>query len=284
MGEGLEVRQFSVLQGSKSAGLGLVLVQMAIAAVFVLNTMVASVYERKREIGIFSSIGLAPNHIAVLFFAESCVYGVMGAVVGYFLAQGVARLVIQTGVIPGLYLNFSATSAVLAAGIVLGVVLLSTIYPARIAGRLAAPAYESEIESEPEGDRWEILLPFRVNLDEAEPIVRFLGEWLLGHEEYAIGEFVTGETGWEELGPGHFRLESTVWLAPFDLGVSQRIQIEARPGAVRDVVELRLTLLRQTGELENWVNQNKRFLVSIRRQFLAWRTRPRATPASPVAS
>jgi hypothetical protein len=272
--DGLEVRQFSVLQGSKSAGLGLVLVQMLISAVFVLNTMVASVYERKREIGIFSSIGLAPNHIAVLFFAESCVYGVLGAVIGYFLAQGVARAVIQTGLVPGLFLNFSATSAVLAAGIVLAVVLLSTIYPARVASRLAAPAYEAEIQTEPEGDRWEILLPFRVASDDAEPLIRFFGDWLRGHEEHAVGDFVTDKTSWKDMGEGRHELSSTLWLSPFDLGVSQKVRIEAAPMA-GGAVELNLTLERLAGEPENWVNLNRRFLVAIRRQFLAWRTRPK---------
>ena len=266
---GLEVKQFSVLQASKSAGLGLVLVQMLISAVFVLNTMVASVYERKREIGIFSSIGLAPNHIGVLFFAESCVYGVLGAVMGYFLAQGVSRAIIETGSAPGLFLNFSAGSAVLAAGIVLAIVLLSTIYPAKIAERLAAPAYESEIESVPEGDTWKITLPFRVGVAEAAPLMEFFAEWLRGHEEHTVGEFVTADTSHSGL-----ELASTVWLSPFDLGVSQQVKIVATPASVGDVAELELILQRLSGEPENWVNVNKRFLTSIRRQFLAWRTKP----------
>ncbi|HJP83038.1 MAG TPA: FtsX-like permease family protein, partial [Fimbriimonadaceae bacterium] len=126
----LEVKQFSILQTSKGTGLGLVLIQLAIAAIFVLNTMIASVYERTKEISIFSSIGLAPNHIAMLFFAESLVYGVLGAVFGYFLAQVAAKIIVATGILPSLYLNFSSSSAVLSAGLVLGTVLASTIYPA----------------------------------------------------------------------------------------------------------------------------------------------------------
>lgn len=271
----LQVKQFSVLQSAKSAGLGLVLVQMLIASVFVLNTMVASVFERRREIGIFSSIGLAPNHIAVLFFAESCVYGVLGAVIGYFLAQGVARVVIQTGLMQGLYLNFSATSAVMAAAIVLSVVLLSTIFPARVAERIAAPAYESEIEEEPEGDHWRITLPFRVSAAEAEPLMNFFADWFRGHEDQAVGDFVTAETTLTREDATRLSLNCQAWLAPFDLGVSQTVQISSRPATIQDVVELELRLMRLAGEPDNWVNVNRRFLVSIRRHFLAWRTRPR---------
>lgn len=278
--EGLEVRQFSILQATKSAGLGMVLVQMLIAAVFVLNTMVASVYERKREIGIFSSIGLAPNHIAVLFFAESCVYGVLGSVAGYFLAQGVAKFVLETGLAPGLYLNFSATSAVLAAALVLAVVLLSTIYPAKVAQRIAAPAYEQAIEGVPEGDHWAIPLPFRVSAEEAPALMRFFTEWMKGHEEHAVGDFVTSETELTVREEKEFELKAMAWLAPFDLGVSQRMTIEARPAVgAESVVELTLILVRESGEPENWLNVNRRFLTALRRQFLAWRTKPKRAAA-----
>ncbi|MBZ0213374.1 MAG: ABC transporter permease, partial [Nitrospirae bacterium] len=137
-GEGLEVKRFSAFHKTKGSGLGLVLVPMLIATVFVFNTMVASVFERRREISIFSSIGLAPNHIGMLFFAESLVYGVLGSVFGYFGAQCLAKAIIATGTFQGLYLNFSSTSAVLSAAVVMSVVLLSTIYPARVAARIAA--------------------------------------------------------------------------------------------------------------------------------------------------
>jgi cell division protein FtsX len=274
-GDGLHVRQFSLLQGSRGAGFGLILVPMLLAAAFVLNTMIASVYERKAEIGIFSSIGLAPNHIAVLFLAESAAFGVLGAVAGYFLAQAVARVVIETGLTPGLYLNFSASSAVFAAGIVLAVVLLSALYPARIAARLAAPAYEDDVTSEPEGDLWEVRLPFRVEPHEAEPLREHFVAWLQGHESYAIGDLVTADTRLIESEEGT-RLESVAWLAPFDMGVSQRVCLEAAPLGDGAILEMRLTLERLSGEPRNWQTANRRFLAAIRREFLAWRTKAAA--------
>jgi hypothetical protein len=275
-GSALDTVQFSIMQGTKNAGLGLVLVQMLIASIFVLNTMVASVYERKREIGIFSSIGLAPNHIAVLFFAESSVYGVLGAVVGYVAAQTVAKVITVAGWAPNLYLNFSATSAVLAAGIVMAVVLLSTLYPAKVAERLAAPAYESDVFGVPEGDEWTVVLPFRVDQSEASEVLAFFLDWLKGHEEYAVGEFVSENPRSDRDAAGGEVLQATVWLAPFDLGVSQQIRMSARDSAVEGSSELVLVLERMTGEPRNWEKLNARFLVAIRRHFLAWRTRPKA--------
>lgn len=268
----IEVRQFSILQASKGTGLGLVLIQLAIAAVFVLNTMIASVFERTKEISIFSSIGLAPNHISMLFFAESLVYGVLGAVFGYFLAQVAAKIIVATGALPNLFLNFSSSSAVLSAGLVMATVIASTIYPARKASQIAAPAQSEEsFETEPEGDEWRLPLPFSVSSSEAAPLAEFLGEWLLAYEGYTIGDFVTSDTSiWRE-GDRYF-VRSTAWLAPYDLGVSQDLLLRAEPGNAPGVYVLDLILTRTAGEADNWVNVNGRFLANLRKQFLTWRT------------
>lgn len=269
---GLEVRQFSILQTSKGAGLGLVLIQLVIAAVFVLNTMIASVYERTKEIAIFSSIGLAPNHIAMLFFAESLVYGVLGAVFGYFLAQIAAKIIVATGALPDLYLNFSSGSAVMSAGLVMATVIASTIYPARKASKIAAPAHAEEaFSTEPEGDEWKLPLPFSVSTSEAGPLVEFLGEWLQAYEGYTIGEFVTSGTRIYSSG-STFMVSTTSWLAPYDLGVSQEVLLTASPGAVGGIYVLDLVLTRAAGEVDNWVTVNGRFLGALRKQFLTWRT------------
>ncbi|HSI73255.1 MAG TPA: FtsX-like permease family protein [Fimbriimonas sp.] len=315
--QGLEVRQFSVLQSSQSSGLGLVIIQLLIAAVFVLNTMIASVYERTKEIGIFSSIGLAPNHIAMLFFAESLVYGILGAVIGYFLAQGTAKIIVATNTLQGLTLNFSSTSAVMSAVIVMAVVLLSTIYPARKASQIAAPAMNEEVfETEPDGDRWELPLPFSISATEAGPIIQFLGEWFSAYEEYTIGEFVTSGTSYgrddsrlrsggeaalaKQVAPaaatdtgnaisaspspltplprrgegdhGSYFVETTTWLAPYDLGISQQVRLVAVPSKVAGVYALDLVLTRLAGDPDNWPVVNRRFLANLRKQFLTWRT------------
>lgn len=268
----LEVRQFSILQSSKGTGLAMVLIQLVIAAVFVLNTMIASVYERTKEISIFSSIGLAPNHISMLFFAESLVYGVLGAVFGYFVAQVAAKIIVATGILPSLYLNFSSGSAVLSAGLVMATVIASTIYPARKASQIAAPAQSEEVfQTEPEGDVWRLPLPFSVSASEAPPLTEFLGEWLQAYEGYTIGDFVTAETRiWSEA--GHYFVRSTAWLAPYDLGVSQDLLLKAEPGAAPGVYVLELELTRVAGEADNWVIVNGRFLANLRKQFLTWRT------------
>lgn len=268
----LEVRQFSAQQGSKSTGLGLVIIQLIIASVFVLNTMVATVFERTKEISIFSAIGLAPNHIAMLFFAESLVYGILGSVIGYFVAQGSAKAIIATNSFQGLYLNFSSSSAVLSAGLVMAVVLGSTIYPARKAAQIAAPAQADNLfTTEPEGDEWLIQLPFSIGEKEARPLVRFLADWFRAYEEYTIGDFVSSGTRTRSNGEVHEAL-TTTWLAPYDLGVSQDVVLIARPSNVPGVYQVDFKIHRVGGDPENWITVNRRFMENIRKQFLTWRT------------
>lgn len=269
----LEVRAFSVEQGSRSSGIWMVVVQLLIAALFVLNTMIASVYERTREIAIFSSIGLAPNHISMLFFAESTVYGILGAVIGYFAAQATARVVVATGALPGLTLNFSSTSAVMSGVIVMAVVLGSTVYPARKAAKIAAPAMNEEVfQADPEGDVWDLPLPFSISATEAGPIARFLAHWLKSYEGYTIGSFVSADTELTEEPGQRYRIVSTTWLAPYDLGVSQRFEMTISPSQVPGIYLLDLRLTRLSGDAENWPIVNRPYLAEIRKQFLTWRT------------
>jgi hypothetical protein len=211
----------------------------------------------------------------MLFFAESSVYGVLGAVIGYFLAQASAKVIVATGALQGLTLNFSSTSAVMSAAIVMGVVLLSTIYPARKAAQIAAPARNDEVfQSEPDGDTWHLPLPFSIGEAEAGPLVRFLSEWLKAYEEYTIGDFVTSGTVLEEI-PGErpsYAVNATAWLAPYDLGISQELRLVASPAQIYGIYNLDLTLTRLAGDPENWPVVNQRFLANLRRQFLTWRT------------
>src|SRR5690349_25162455 len=62
------------------------------------------------------------------------------------------------------------------------------------------------------------------------------------------------------------------WLAPFDLGVSQRVAIETTPTDTPDVYDIRLIIDRESGDISNWKRVNRRFLNTLRKQFLIWRT------------
>ena len=270
------VERFSSIAATSSRGMELVFFPIVIASLIVLNTMLGSVYERIREIHIFSSIGLSPSHIGMLFIAEAMVYAILGSVAGYLLGQFTSKLLVATHWLPDLYLNFSSVSAVMTTMIVVGVVLLSTIYPARKAAEVATPAIERSWRvPDPDGDHWIVPLPFAVTGDQASGLNSFLGEWFSAYEEYSIGDFVTQGVIMEEFQHANglaYRIKCMTWLAPFDLGVSQRVAVETTPTVTPDVFEINLLIDRESGDISNWKRVNRRFLNTLRRQFLIWRT------------
>ena len=270
------VFRYSSMAGTSSHGMEMVFIPILIASLIVLNTMLNSVFERIKEIHIFSSIGLAPNHIGMLFIAEAMVYAILGSVAGYLLGQLTSKLLVLTGWLPGLYLNFSSISAVGTTMIVVAVVLLSTIYPARKAAEVATPAIDRTWKApDPDGDHWTIPMPFAVTGDQATALNSFLSEWLQAYEEYSIGDFVTQGVNTEEYTHEKglaYRITSMLWLAPFDLGVSQRIALETTPTDTPEVFEIHLLIDRVSGDISNWKRVNRRFLNTLRKQFLIWRT------------
>jgi len=275
-GLGNRIRRWSSMGSTSITGLADLVIPILIAALIVLNTMLGSVYERVREIGIFSAVGLAPSHIATLFLAEAFVYAIIGAILGYVIGQGTVKVIIAYNLLPGLYLNYSSLSAVASTAIVIGVVLLSTLYPARKASEVATPAVDRRWQvSEPVGDTWEIDMPFAVTGEQAVALNAFMSEWFAAYEEYSIGDFVTQDVNSQERATEYgteYDIRLMTWLAPFDLGVSQRVELRTVPTSMEDVFEIKLTLRRESGDVSSWKRVNRRFLNTLRKQFLIWRT------------
>ncbi len=274
--ERIDVSVYSSLGHTSLRGVGNLGIPIAIAVLIVLNTMMGSVYERLREIGTYSSVGLAPVHIAFLFLAESCVYAVLGAVSGYLLGQGIAKALFWKGHLLGLTLNYSSLSAMASSGLVMAVVILSTLYPAWQASRMAVPDITRRWNlPDPEGDRWQIAFPFTVGGQEVFGLFAFLTRYFDFHTEGSMGTFYTEGAQLSTLstdrGESH-TIQTTIWLAPFDLGVSQTVLLRSRPTGDHNIYALDLTIDRLSGDAASWKRCNQRFMNLIRKQFLIWRT------------
>ena len=255
-----------------------VMIVVLIAALIVLNTMLGSVFERTNEIHIYSSLGLAPTHIAALFVAEASVYAVMGAVAGYLVGQAAAKLILLTGWFGGLYLNYSSLAAVGSTVMIMVVVLLSVIYPARVASKIAMPGIERRWSlPDPIDDMMRMDLPFTVTGDQALGVNVFLLDYLSAHADYSLGNFSTGGLGLAEddfeLGPG-YALSVMVWLAPYDLGVSEHLTIETVPTEDAEIYQIRAVIRRESGDEASWVRVTRNFINLLRKQYLLWRTMP----------
>ncbi len=259
------------------AGISNLIIPILIASLIVLNTMLGSVYERIREIGTYSAVGLAPVHISALFLAESLVYAVLGSVAGYLLGQIVAKILMATGMLKGLILNYSSLSAVFATIIIFITVMLSTLYPARKAAQMSVPDVTRKwVLPEPQGDKWEFEFPFTVSGFEVLGLTTFLTEYYNSYQDVSLGNFYTGGAvlSYEKTtsGKNKYIIDTTVWLAPFDLGVSQKLQVVMEPLGQYEFYTIELVMKRMSGESTDWKRLNRRFLDGIRKQFLIWRT------------
>jgi hypothetical protein len=248
---------------------------LMIGGLIIFSTLLGSIAERKGEIHIYTSIGLAPVHVGVLFLAEAVTYGLMGSIAGYIVGQGLATFFNHMGWLTGITLNYSGTQAIATMLMVLGIVILSSLVPAYLAGKLAVPSANMRWKvPDPDGDIIRDSLPFTVTGQTANGVVLFLYEYLDAHREGSIGNFSTDDLrtfrekkdGLELLG-----IEGTVWLAPYDLGVRQDIRLTIHSTDLEDVYEIDIELRRGSGQMRTWWKLNRVFLADLRKQLLGWR-------------
>jgi ABC-type lipoprotein release transport system permease subunit len=262
---------------SSVSGAGQVAIPVAIAGLIIFNTMMGSIAERRREIHIYTSLGLAPVHVGALFIAEAMTYGLIGAVFGYIIGQGFGTLLLKLGWLGNVTLNYSGTSAMFTMGLILLIVLLSALVPARLASKIAAPSIERSWKVPlPRDDRIMAVMPFTINKTAAEGVLAYLADFFEGHQEGSIGKFsAAGVDAFSIPGDeGHITrgLKTTIWLTPFDLGVRQQLELLVHPGQFPDIYEVQVVLSRLSGDDHSWYRMNRSFLTELRRQFLQWRS------------
>ena len=124
------------------------LIVLAITASVIINTLIMSVYERTREIGILSAIGMKGSRILGLFLAESSLLAVGGVILGlilgglaiaYFTKYGfsIANMGV-TGILIGntIYTQLTMKDTVTLTIMTFVVTLLAGLYPAVMASRM----------------------------------------------------------------------------------------------------------------------------------------------------
>jgi hypothetical protein len=249
---------------------------LLLGGLIVLGTMLGSVTDRQREIYTFSAIGLAPRHVAGLFFAEAAIYAILGGQGGYLLSQGVTRVLgvlAERGLVRVPELNYSSTNAIITILIVMATVLISTIYPAFKASRGANPGIQRQWRiPPPKGDVHDIVFPFTVSEYDLIGIVSFLKEHMDTYQDASFGRFMTRssrlELDPETKLPG---ISAQVSLAPFDLGISQDFTLRCAPSEISGIDEVRLHFQRRSGTRGDWKRSNRRFIEELRQQLLIWR-------------
>jgi hypothetical protein len=272
--QGVERLVFTTLT-DVSAGFGL-FVPLALGGLIIFGTLLGSISDREKEIYTFSALGLSPLHVGVLFFAEAAVYAVVGGMGGQILAELVglcADLLARRGLIEPPAINYSSTNSLFAIALVMLTVLVSALYPAVRASRSANPGLSRSFRiPDPEGDVLSLTFPFTVSAYDITGMVSFLAEHFRRHDDAGIGGFAASRTQIRKTAEARLELSVELALAPFDLGVTQELVLNAFPSEIPGVDEIALRITRTSGTKPDWLRQNKVFLRALRRQFLLWRT------------
>jgi len=270
---------YRMMFGSLAAASGVrdLLIPVLLGGLIVFATMLGSVSDREREIYTFSSLGLAPPHVASLFFAEAAMYAVIGGMGGYLLGQIVARLM---GVLSGYFgfnvptMNYSSTNAIVTVLIVMGTVLVSTIYPAVKASRSANPGIQRSWKiPKPEANTYDLVFPFTVSAYDITGVVSFLKEHFDNYSDTSLGVFTTAHSAiFRQSDNDMLGFKARVALAPFDLGVNQNFALLSQPSDIEGINEVRILIGRLSGAHGDWRRANRVFINDLRKQLLIWRS------------
>ena len=131
---------FSLIMGAVAS------ISLLVGGIGIMNMMLTNVTERIREIGIRRALGASRRDITAQFLAESsalCVTGgLLGVLIGYLLAWGLAMFASESGILGELGASgqitpsFSIATVLLAFAVSVGIGVIFGFYPARRAAKL----------------------------------------------------------------------------------------------------------------------------------------------------
>ncbi len=275
-GEG--VRSWFYTREISGSGFSDLIVPLLLGGLIIFSSLLGSIVDRQKEIFTYSALGLSPRDVGTLFFAESAVIAVIGGMGGYLTGQLVAKglnTLADFGLISIPPLNFSSLASLATIGIVMAMVLLSTIYPALMASRSANPGVNRAWKMpEPDGDTLRFTFPFTVPEKSFGGIVAFISEHFRNHGDAALDVFAAQQVELFRVDGHRIGIRAAVSLAPFDLGVFQRFSMSTRPSDVPGIDEVVVEIVRTSGTPRTWMRGNRTFIADLREQFLLWRSLP----------
>jgi hypothetical protein len=175
---------FLAYMGDAISGKGLpLLIPWGIVVLNVVTTMLNSMYERRKEINILSSIGLNPLHISGVFLAEAMIMGIVAGGLGYILGLGWYPLMAQFQWAPDVQQKISAKWSLAAIGISVASVTIGSILAMR-GSVVLTPSLRRrwgiERLDKTSDDFWVMPLPLQVEEDRIGPFVSFTEEYIKG--------------------------------------------------------------------------------------------------------
>lgn len=130
----------SVIGLLDTASLAISALAIVIGGIGIINTMIMTVYERTKEIGVLRAVGWKGKRILGMILGETLVLtllsGVVGTIFGILISEVGIRLMGSTGA-QSLSLAYNPSTFILAFGVAIIVGIIGGIYPAYRASKLA---------------------------------------------------------------------------------------------------------------------------------------------------
>ena len=127
---GLRDKIFGTIQ---IAAIGVTSISLVVGGIVIMNIMLVTVTERRKEIGLRKSVGARRSDIVKQFLVESVTLALVGGAIGVLIAFSIAKLIALVASIPTALPILWVTIALLAST---AVGLVSGVYPAWQAARL----------------------------------------------------------------------------------------------------------------------------------------------------
>ena len=127
--QAVEIRMKAVEQ-TASFSLLLASIILVVGVAGIMNTMLASVHERIKEIGVFMALGADNRHLYKMFFSESIILGLVGGligtVIGLLSSMLLGPLIINIAISPA---DLPVYTIPLAVGLSVSASVIASLYP-----------------------------------------------------------------------------------------------------------------------------------------------------------
>jgi putative ABC transport system permease protein len=139
----MAMQQIADIAGSVIGLINLVLIGIAaisllVGGIGIMNTMLMSVMERTREVGVMKAIGATTNKIIAIFVVEAGMIGLAGGIIGLLVGAGIAGIVSLVADAAGLPLATAVTPTLIIGALAfsMAIGMIAGVYPAKRAASI----------------------------------------------------------------------------------------------------------------------------------------------------
>ena len=275
---GGELRAWVMRQWVSAIGFEFIVIPAILAAASILDLMLAAVYERRRELYVFTAVGMAPSHVTTVFLTEALTYVVPAVFFGYVAGIIATNIMLAVGAFPsGLYPNFTSLAILVVVGLCTLLVVIAAYYPSTLASRLAIPSHVRRwlsAEKGPVGDEWKITYPLILaSAREVYGFMNFLSEYMKALELRESAFFAEKiEISEEEVGGDHIiRMCAHCRFAPYDMGIKSDVEITAMRKRDASNYVFDALIRRVEGYRQAWRTTALTVAGELRKEIIAWR-------------